>query len=489
MKKPVICTEIMKENPYKQNREEIKDLLLQYNNFKSGKKFNFIEEESFERLIDYFDETDDLAAALEAVNYAVEQFPYSSTLLIKKADLLIATRRYREALSILSKAELLDSNDINLFILKTDAHLALDNQEKAAALLEEAIHIFEGEEKVELLFELADVYDDYEEFDKVFNCLKLILEQDPTNEEALYKICFWTDYTGRNEESIKLHKKIIDEYPYSQLAWFNLGAAFQGLKLYEKSIDAYQYAIAIDEKFDYAYRNLGDAYLRLHKYREAIEVLQKVLELTMPEEVIYEALGHCYEKLKNYAQARFHYRKASHLNSTEGNLYYKIAGTYMSEGYWDSAIKNLENAMRINKSQPDYHFAIAKCYVQLDRIKDAAIHFSHFIKSRPKNAKGWKELIKCLYEAEYYEEALEQIYNAQKNTTQKPIFIYYKSAALFALGKSKEGLLQLELAMQKAPGLVKQFVELDPSLLQFQAIAGLIASYKKMPSGRKSKHK
>ena len=76
-----------------------------------------------------------------------------------------------------------------------------------------------------------------------------------------------------------------------ELAWFNLGAAYQGLKLYEKSIDAYQYAIAIDEKFDYAYRNMGDAYLRLHKYKEAIEVLQKVLELSMPEEVIYEAIG------------------------------------------------------------------------------------------------------------------------------------------------------------------------------------------------------
>ena len=113
----------------------------------------------------------------------------------------------REALALLDKAELLDSNDINLYILKTDAYLALDNQEKAAALLEKAIHVFEGEEKTELLFELADVYDDYEEFDKVFNCLKLILEQDPTNEEALYKICFWTDYTGRNEESIKLASK------------------------------------------------------------------------------------------------------------------------------------------------------------------------------------------------------------------------------------------------------------------------------------------
>ena len=60
-------------------------------------------------------------------------------------------------------------------------------------------------------FELADVYDDYENFDKVFDCMKMILEQDPLNEEALYKICFWTDYTGRNEESIKLHQKIIDQ--------------------------------------------------------------------------------------------------------------------------------------------------------------------------------------------------------------------------------------------------------------------------------------
>jgi tetratricopeptide (TPR) repeat protein len=469
----------MKENPYRQDREEMKELLLQYNNFKSGKKFSFIEEDSFERIIDYFDETDDIPSAVEAVNYAVEQFPYSASLHIKKADLLIATRRYREALSLLDKAELLDSNDINLYILKTDAHLALDNQEKAAALLEKAIHVFEGEEKAELLFELADVYDDYEEFDKVFNCLKLILEQDPTNEEALYKICFWTDYTGRNEESIKLHQKIIDEFPYTQLAWFNLGAAFQGLKLYEKSIDAYQYAIAIDEKFDYAYRNMGDAYLRLHKYREAIEVLQKVLELSMPEEVIYEALGHCYEKLKNYAQARFHYRKASHLNSTDSHLYFKIAGTYMNEGHWENAVKNIENAMRINKSMPDYHFALAKCYVQLNRIKDAVIHFSNFIKARPKNANGWKELIKCLYDAEYFEEALEQVYNAQKNTHYKPVFIFYKSAILFSLGRSKEALLQLELAMQKAPSIIKQFIELNPSHLQHQAIIELIAAYKK----------
>ncbi len=477
----------MKENPYRQEREEMKELLKQYDNFKNGKKFKFIEEESFERIIDYFDENDNLPMALEAVNFAINQYAYSSPLLLKKADILIAMQDYSQALEVLTNAELFDSQDINLYILKTDVYLALDNQEKAASILEEAIEIFEGPDKIELLFELSDVYDDYEDFNKVFDCLRMILQQDPTNEEALYKVCFWTDFTGRDEESIQLHQEIIDEHPYTQLAWFNLGAAYQGLKLYEKAIDSYLFAIAIDEKFDYAYRNLGDAYLRLRQYREAIDVLQKVLELTMPEAVIYEAIGHCYEKLKNPAQARFHYRKAAHLNVDDSHLYYKIAGTYMQEEYWESAVKNLNNALSINRNQPDYHLALAECFLQLNHIKEAVIHFTQFIKARPRNSKGWKELIKCLYEAGYFEEALEQTLNASDNTNYKPLFTYYKAAILFSLGKSKEGMVQLNNGIKEAPSLVKQFIELDPSLLQRPAIAEIISANKPVSKNKKNK--
>lgn len=474
----------MRENPYYQDREGMIELLQQYHSMKQGKGYTFIEEEAFEQLIDYFDEKEDLSAAIEAADYGIQQYPYSSILQIKKADLLIAKKLYREALALLEQAELLDRGDINLYILKTDVYLALDQQKKAADILEKAIHFFDGEERIELLFELADVYDDYEEFDKVFNCLKLILEQDQTNEEALYKICFWTDYTGRNEEGIKLHQKIIEEHPFTELAWFNLGAAYQGVKLYEKAIDAYQYAIAIDEKFDYAYRNLGDAYLRMRKYKEAIEVLQKVLELTRPEDVIYEAIGHCYDKLKNYAQARFNYRKASHLSPEDSHLHYKIASTYMNESQWDSAIKNLENAMRIHRSRPEYNLALAQCYVQLHKTKEAIIYFSNFIKARPKNIKGWKELIKCLYDGGFYEEALQQVHNALKNTTNKPLLIFYKSGILFALGRIKEGLLLLDLVMEKYPKMIKQLIELEPSLLQNHLIILLIAKYKNKRSSK-----
>jgi len=469
----------MSKFPYRQEREELKELLHQYSNLKSGKSNSFIEEDGFERIIDYFDEKEQFNQGLEAVGYAIEQYSYSSGLLLKKADLLISLRRYKEALYILENAELLDSTDTTLYILKTDAFLALDMQKKAAAVLETAIESFEGEEKIDLLFELADVYDDYENFEKVFDCLQIILHQDPSNEEALYKICFWTDFTGRNEEGIKIHQRILEDFPYNELAWFNLGAAYQGLKLHEKSIDAYLYAVAIDEKFDYAYRNMGDAYIKLRKYKEAIEVLEKVIELARPEAVIYEAIGHCYDRSYNFAQARFNYKKASHLNPEEAQMHYKIACTYMNESNWNNAIKSLETAARISKLQPEYNLALGRCYMELGNIEEAITYFGNVVRVRPKNISGWIELLKCMFKGNLFSEGIEYASFAHEQTDSKPIFLFYKAMFLFASGKSKEALLQLENGLVISPKLIKKFIELNPSILQSQPVVELIAKYKK----------
>jgi tetratricopeptide (TPR) repeat protein len=469
-------------DPYQNDKENIIELLKHYNNLRYGKSAIFLEEESFEKIIDYYDDLEEYTKALEAVELSLEYFPFSSALLLRKANLLLISRKYHQALEVLEKAEMFDATDVNLYILKTDAYLALDKQERAVELLEEAIARFEGEEKIELLFELADVYDDYEEFEKVFDCLLMILEEDPTNQEALYKICFWTDFTGRNEESIRLHLKIIDEHPYNELAWFNLAAAYQGLKLYEKAIDAYQYAIVIDEKFDYAYRNMGDAFIRIRKYREAIEALEKVLELSKPEEVIYEAIGHCFDRLKNFAQARFHYRKASHLAPDDSKLYYKIACTYYNEEQWVSAAKQLEAALKIHPQQTDYNLLIGECKLKLGLIKDAITYFTAVVRAKPKNSAGWEALIRCLYQAEYYEEAYEQVLAALEYTQQKPLFIYYLSAVLLAMGKPKEAFLYLEEALQAAPRSLNKLLALDPAILQNNAVIEVIARNKRSRS-------
>ena len=56
----------MKENPYREDREKLRELLKQYENLKNGRHHSFLEEESFEKIIDYYQEKEDLPKAMEA---------------------------------------------------------------------------------------------------------------------------------------------------------------------------------------------------------------------------------------------------------------------------------------------------------------------------------------------------------------------------------------------------------------------------------------
>jgi hypothetical protein len=58
------------------------------------------------------------------------------------------------------------------------------------------------------------------------------------------------------------------------------------------------------------------------------------------------------------------------------------------------------------------------------------------------------------------------------------VFLFYCSAVLLAMGKTKEAMLQLERALVKAPRLLKKIVGLNPSVLQHQQVVDVIARHK-----------
>src|ERR1044071_743197 len=251
------------------------DLLRRYEEVKNGEAANILDEEEFERVIEYFSQNSHEDQALLACDIARTYYPFSGSVLLLKAEILTQAQKYGQALKALDEMEQYDQNNLDAVLLRSDILLGQFKYDQAAVLLEQKSNEFSGKEKIEILLELSDVYDECEEFDAVFDTLKRVIKIDKRNEEALQKICFWAEFTHRLEESAEIHLAITEADPYNALAWFNLGAAYQGLKLYEKAIDAYEYCIAIDEKFEFAYRNLADAYMRLKWYDQAIDVLEK----------------------------------------------------------------------------------------------------------------------------------------------------------------------------------------------------------------------
>lgn len=457
----------------------IEDLIRMYERIKSGQQSKFLDEEEYEFIIEYYFQNNNEAEAIAACELAMSYYPYSASILLSKAEILFQAQKYGQAIQALDTLDTVEDKNLDAVLLRADIYLAQLKHDQAALLLEEKSLLFEGKEKIEIMLELSDVYDECEDFEAVFNILRQILEIDYRNEEALHKISFWADFAEMHQQSVELHTKIIDNDPYNALAWFNLGAALQGQKKHLEAIEAYEYCVAIDEKFEFAYRNMADAYMRLHWYDKAIESLQKNLELGKPEDVIFEAIGHCFEKQKNFDRARFYYRQAIQLNPADDSIFYRIGETYSREKQWEKAMKAYSVALNLNNENANYCLAIGNCLLELEGYNEALVCFVNAVRLKPNNKSNWAALIKCLYLTKDYAEGLAQIDLAEKTIGSKADFDYYHAGILFAQGKSKEALIYLEDALVEAPSKLKLLIEINPEILQRKSVADLVARYKR----------
>jgi tetratricopeptide (TPR) repeat protein len=459
--------------------DSVDDLLARYEKVKNGESERMMEEEEFERIIEYYFQNSNEEQALLACEIASTYYPFSASIFLLKAEILTQAQKYGQALKVLDEMEQYDQNNLDAVLLRSDILLGQFKYDQAALWLEQKSGQFVKKDKIEILLELSDVYDECEEFDAVFDTLKRVIKIDKRNEEALQKICFWAEFTERLEESVTLHTQLTEEDPYNALAWFNLGAAYQGLKLYERAIDSYEFCVAIDEKFEFAYRNMADAYMRLKWYERALDVLEKHLEIAKPEDVIFEAMGYCWEKQKNYQRARFYYRQAAQLSPQDDGIFYKIGETYTREKQWEKAMKSYSVALNLNKENANYCLAIGNCLMEMDVKSEALVCYLNAVRLKPNNKTTWMALVKGLYLSKYYDEALLQLEGAMEHCGDKADFRYLQAAALFELGKSKEAMLQLEKGLKMSASKVKLFTELNPEHLLRSSVTDLITKYKK----------
>lgn len=459
--------------------KSLEQLLQDYMAIKNGQSRISLDEDDFEEIIDYFIFNTKEMEGLEACEIALGYFPFSSTILQFKAEILAQLQRYGQALQVLDDLDRLDQKNVSAVLLRADIYLNQLKYKQAADCLENNIAHFGKKDQIELLMELSDVYDEAEEFEAVFDTLKRVVKIDSRNEEALQKICFWADFTKQLEESVELHTELCDKDPYNATAWFNLGAAYQGLRLYEKSADAYEYCIAIDDKFEFAYRNMADAFMRLKWFDKAIEVLEKHIEIAQPEDIIFEAIGHCWEKKKLFQKARYYYRQASLLNPKDASIFFKIGETYTRERQWEKAAKAFAVALHLDTNNAQYNMAIGNCLMHMNIPNEAVICYLNAVRIKPNIKTTWVALIKGLYISKLFEDALLQLEIAKEHCGAKPEFYYLQAACLFAIGKSKDALKKLELGLKSAPQKVASFIALDADLIRRNKVSELIAAYKR----------
>lgn len=207
------------------DQEQVLELIGHYEQMLKDDAHVFFEEASFDQIIEYYQERQQLDKAYDVVDLAIAQHPFSASLLIKKAQLEFDQKRYDTAMATLDQAAVFDATDMQIHLLRCDIFVWQGKFAEAVDTIQVALEFADEEERVDLFLELADIYEEWEKYDELFNTLTQALMLNPTNEEALNRLWFCVEFTEKYQQSIDFHKAFIDEHPYSHLAWFNLAHA------------------------------------------------------------------------------------------------------------------------------------------------------------------------------------------------------------------------------------------------------------------------
>ena len=122
-------------------REEEEELVRQFEEILKRKTAAFFDLEAYETIIYYYMDRAKHKKALQAVQMAMTQYPYSNELVAVKAQVLSNLQQYDEALQLLEEAINLHPGDLDIILSMGSIHSLQGNPDKALELYRKGYEI------------------------------------------------------------------------------------------------------------------------------------------------------------------------------------------------------------------------------------------------------------------------------------------------------------------------------------------------------------
>lgn len=436
----------------------------------------FFEEGEFLRIIRFYENEEQWDRALETVDHALNCHGYSTDLHLKKAQLLIEGHKETLALQVLEQAAVFDPAEPGITLMKAEALCYLNRYEEALELLENLKIEADATGLSDIYMIEALVYETQEEYERMFYALRAALQADLANRDALERLGLCMELSRKYQESIPLYEQVLDQDPYAYMAWYNLGHAYAYFSNYEEAIEAYEFAIAINDRYEFAFRDCADLCFELKQYPKALRYYLDIVELSEPDSDLMLHIGQCYQETAQNDLARNYYQKAVQLDVFNDEAYYCMGQTFSLEEKWKHALRFYKRAIQIDYHREEYHAAVAWTYHRLGQVEDADRHYREAIELASEESNYWLEYAGVLLETNRLDEALELLEEGSAFTAETEL-LYCRIACLFAAGKRQEAIYWLGEALAEAFDNHRSLFNWAPGLENDSQVMALIASY------------
>lgn len=468
----------MQEGEDKYNEEDnYEPCIERYIEMLAKNESYFFDVEEFESIADYFMDEGKTNKAINSLTFGISQHPFSSSLYLRKSQILASIGKIKSAHDCLDQVESIDGVSDELCITRASLYSQEHKHEKAIESFKRALELTD-DFKEEILIDLAFEYENAEQYPNAIACLKEVLNFNPENEAAIYEMVYCYGQINKVEESIDFLNKFLETHPYSFTAWYNLGNAFSSIGLHEKAIFAYDYCAVIDESFSSAYFNSANSYVALKKYEEAIVLYKKTIEFETPQAITLNYIGECYEKLEQFEEAEKYFKKALEIDNDFADAWIGLAIAKDNLNQEKESIGLIEQAINLKPDVVDYWHLYAESLIKNNRLEDADVAYLKAIDlSNSKHIQLLLDYSEFKLNNDSIESAINFLFDIEEDVANYKVF-YRLTALSLKNGKINDALNVLARALYENKKELYLLTDYYPEALSFDEVNTLIEQFK-----------
>lgn len=415
---------------------------------------------TFDALIEYSIMNQEMDQAMEYVTDAIKLHPKLAGFYLKKADLLLKNKNFKEAELLLAKAEAinLENNDFNRakFLELKGLLLAYKGDVKAAtAFFQKSLSI---EDSTDLRMRLADLSggdDPKNDTDKLIaesKAIKLLIQAKDFFEKRNYELAL--SAAAKATDALPGH---IPSELYLAKVQLKLGLAKQALKTLEELIKKYP----DDKSINFA---LIDAYIDTYKFNDAKNRIGVVSGGDLKGSYEFaSANGRLYIKMGDPLQAISWLRNSINMNPLNDQDIYQLSELLIKRANFDAARLLLNKCMELDPINADYRIAYAKIVYEQQDDQAAIGYLLGTLNEFGENPKILSEIAIFYYRSgkvkdfEVYKAKLEKM-----PVKDASLYHFLIRAAL------------LDERFSEIPGLVEKLLAIEPGEIEAMMTAGRV---------------
>lgn len=432
----------------------------------------FFDSDEFEEIIEHYLDEGKMALARKAIRLAMAQHPTSVNLKLFHAEMLVFDDKFEPAHVLLNELHELEPENSEIYIQKANIFSKTERHDKAIHLLNEALILTDDKADVYNLIGMEFLFtEDYSNAKVNFiQCLEL----DDEDYSALYNIIYCFDFLEEQEQAIDFLNLFLNDHPYCEVAWHQVGKQYFDLKMYEKSLAAFEFAIISDDLFIGAYLEKGKVLEKLGRYNEAIENYQFTLELDDPTSFAYLRLGKCFHKLGNDEQSIKYFKKTITEDPLLDKGWIAIVDYYSKKLNYPKALNYIEKAIEVDGENALYWIRYANLNKRLNFFEEAEHGYRRAIELGNYEEKTWTSRADILLALGETEAVISNLNHGLEFYPEHVEMEYRIAGAYYKLNESVKARFHLQNALKSDPEYIIILEELFPKVYQMPEVQELI---------------